>query len=105
MELPLKAIREQTSAAVDLIVQLSRLRDGTRRITHVTEVQGMEGSTITLQDIFLFDFSAGVDADGRFRGKTVPTGVRPMFTDRFTDLGIVVSPGVFGTLGVWGGRR
>ena len=98
MDLPLRAIREQISSAVDVVVQLTRLRDGTRRVTHVTEVQGMEGETVTLQDAFLFDYSAGVDAAGRFLGKPVPTGVRPRFTDRFVELGVQVSPRVFGML-------
>ncbi len=96
MDLPLRAIREQIASAVDVIVQITRLRDGTRRVTHVTEVQGMEGETVTLQDAFLFDYSAGVDARGRFLGKPVPTGVRPRFTDRFRDQGIQLSPRVFG---------
>jgi pilus assembly protein CpaF len=96
MDLPLRAIREQIASAVDVVVQLTRLRDGTRRVTHVTEVQGMEGETVTLQDAFLFDYSAGMDASGRFLGKPVPTGVRPRFTDRFDELGITVSPRVFG---------
>jgi pilus assembly protein CpaF len=95
MDLPLRAIREQIASAVNLIIQISRLRDGTRRITHVTEVQGMEGDIVTLQDAFVFDYSAGVDAHGRFLGKPVPTGIRPRFIDRFEDLGIYVSPGVF----------
>jgi pilus assembly protein CpaF len=98
MDLPLRAIREQIASAVDVIVQLTRLRDGTRRVTAVTEVQGMEGETVTLQDAFLFDYSAGVDASGRFLGKPVPTGVRPRFTDRFTELGITLSPRVFGAV-------
>ncbi|MCZ2828431.1 CpaF family protein [Modestobacter sp. VKM Ac-2986] len=98
MDLPLRAIREQIASAVDVIVQLSRLRDGTRRVTAVTEVQGMEGETVTLQDAFLFDFAAGVDASGRFLGRPVPTGVRPRFTDRFTELGITLSPRVFGAV-------
>lgn len=97
MDLPLRAIREQIASAVDVIVQLTRLRDGTRRVTAVTEVQGMEGQTVTLQDAFLFDFSAGVDVNGRFLGKPVSTGVRPRFTDRFADLGIAISPRVFAT--------
>lgn len=105
MELPLRAIREQVSSAVDLIVQLSRLRDGTRRITAVTEVHGMEGQTVTLQDVYLFDYSAGVDHNGRFLGKTVPTGVRPTFTDRFEELGIKLSASAFGTADLWGPRR
>ncbi|GAA2099887.1 CpaF family protein [Microlunatus panaciterrae] len=97
MDLPLRAIREQIASAVDVIVQLSRLRDGTRRVTAVTEVQGMEGQTVTLQDAFLFDFSAGVDASGKFLGKPIATGVRPRFTDRFDEMGITLSPRVFGT--------
>jgi pilus assembly protein CpaF len=95
MDLPLRAIREQIASAVNLIVQISRLRDGSRRITHVTEVQGMEGDIVTLQDAFVFDYSAGVDAQGRFLGKPVATGIRPRFIDRFEDLGIHVSPSVF----------
>jgi pilus assembly protein CpaF len=98
MDLPLRAIREQIASAVDVVVQLTRLRDGTRRVTHVTEVQGMEGETVTLQDAFLFDYSAGVDASGKFLGKPVPTGVRPRFTDRFDEMGIKLSPRVFGAV-------
>jgi pilus assembly protein CpaF len=97
MDLPLRAIREQIASAVDLVVQLTRLRDGSRRVTAVTEVQGMEGQTVTLQDAFLFDYSAGVDASGRFLGKPVATGVRPRFTDRFAEMGITVSPHIFET--------
>lgn len=96
MDLPLRAIREQIASAVNLIIQISRLRDGTRRITHVTEVQGMEGDIVTLQDAFVFDYSAGVDQHGRFLGSPIPTGIRPRFIDRFEDMGIHVSAGVFG---------
>jgi pilus assembly protein CpaF len=96
MDLPLRAIREQIASAVDVVVQITRLRDGSRRVTHMTEVQGMEGETVTLQDAFLFDYSAGVDTSGKFLGKPVPTGVRPRFTDRFDELGIRLSPRVFG---------
>ena len=74
MDLPLRAIREQIASAVDVIVQIGRLSDGTRRVTHVTEVQGMEGDLITLQDAFVFDYSAGVDENGRFRGRRHPDG-------------------------------
>jgi pilus assembly protein CpaF len=95
MDLPLRAVREQIASAVDVIVQLSRLRDGTRRVTSVTEVLGMDGQTVTLQDAFKFDFAAGVDASGRFLGKPIPTGVRPRFTDKFVELGISLSPQVF----------
>lgn len=96
MDLPLRAIREQVSSAVDLIIQVTRLRDGSRRVTHVTEVQGMEGDIVTLQDVFLFDYAAGMDAQGRFLGKPISTGIRPRFLDRFSELGISVSPAVFG---------
>jgi pilus assembly protein CpaF len=105
MDLPLRAIREQIASAVDVIVQLSRLRDGTRRVTFVTEVQGMEGQTVTLQDAFVFDYAAGVDARGRFLGKPLPTGVRPRFTDKFIELGITLSPRVFGALEAQQGFR
>jgi pilus assembly protein CpaF len=96
MDLPLRAIREQITSAVDVIVQLSRLRDGTRRVTAVTEIQGMDGEDAAMQDIFLFDYSAGFAADGHFLGEPLPTGVRPRFLDRFADQGIVLSPRVFG---------
>lgn len=101
MDLPLKAIREQVSSAVDLIVHLSRLRDGTRRVTHVTEVQGMEGEVITLQDIYEFDYGAGLDEHGRFAGSIMPTGIRPAFTDRLDDLGVSLPPGIFGEGQTW----
>jgi pilus assembly protein CpaF len=104
MDLPLRAIREQVASAVNLIVHITRLRDGTRRVTHITEVQGMEGDIVTLQDAFVFDYGAGVDANGRFLGKPIPTGVRPRFTDRFAELGIPISPTVFGAQRA-GGRR
>ena len=94
-DLPVRAIREQISSAVDLIVQLQRLRDGTRRITHISEVAGMEGDIITLQDVFLFDFGAGVDEHGRFRGELKPTGVRPKFTQKLADHGIRLGPEMF----------
>lgn len=105
MDLPLRAIREQVASAVDLIVQVTRLRDGSRRVTHVTEVQGMEGEIVTLQDVFLFDYSAGMDPQGRFLGKPVSTGIRPRFLDRFAEVGISVSPAVFGADMAPYGRR
>ncbi|AUI49659.1 CpaF family protein [Arthrobacter crystallopoietes] len=105
MDLPLRAIREQIASAVDLIIQIARLRDGTRRITHVTEVQGMEGDVVTLQDAFVFDYSAGVGSDGRFLGKPIPTGIRPRFIERFEDMAIKVSPAVFGLGANATGRR
>jgi pilus assembly protein CpaF len=94
-DLPVRAIREQMASALDLIVHLTRLRDGTRRVTHVTEVQGMEGDVITLQDIFLFDYGMGVDEDGRFKGHLKATGIRPKFAEKLQDLGIRLSADLF----------
>jgi pilus assembly protein CpaF len=88
MELPIRAIREQVSSAVDLIVHLNRLRDGTRRVTQVTEVVGMEGDVITTQDLFLFDYGMGMDENGMYKGRLKATGIRPSFSDRLTDYGI-----------------
>ncbi len=98
-DLPVRAIREQIASAVDMIVQLQRLRDGSRRITHITEVAGMEGEVITLQDIFLFDYSAGVDDQGRFRGQLKPTGVRPKFAQKLADYGIRLGAEMFSPQG------
>ncbi|HKN38068.1 MAG TPA: CpaF family protein [Acidimicrobiia bacterium] len=95
MDLPVRAIREQMASAIDLIVQLTRLRDGSRRVTHVSEVQGMEGDVIVLQDLFLFDFAMGVDADGRFRGSLKSTGIRPKFAEKLADHGIRLGPELF----------
>ncbi len=94
-DLPIRAIREQMASALDLVVHLTRLRDGTRRITHITEVQKMEGDVITLQDIFLFDFGMGVDENGRFNGYLKSTGIRPKFAEKLADLGIRLGPEVF----------
>jgi pilus assembly protein CpaF len=87
-DLPLRAIREQMAGAVDLIVHQSRFRDGSRRITHVTEVVGMEGDVITLQDLFLFDHQAGYDDNGTPRGHLRSTGLRPKFLDKFAAAGV-----------------
>ncbi len=95
MDLPVRAIREQISSAIDLIIHQARLRDGTRRITHVTEVQGMEGDIITLQDLFLFDFSMGVDENGRFKGTIKSTGIRPKFMQKLQNLGITLPVDIF----------
>jgi pilus assembly protein CpaF len=105
VDLPARAIREQIASAVDLIVHLSRLRDGTRRIVQISEVVGMEGDTITIQDVFRFDYSAGRDADGRFLGSVQPTGIRPQFTDKLKDYGIAIPAAVFGTVNVPAGRN
>jgi pilus assembly protein CpaF len=95
VELPTRAIREQAASAIDLIVHQSRLRDGTRRITHITEVTGMESEVVTLQDLFLFDYAAGVDDDGKFLGSMRPTGIRPVFLQRLADEGINLPAGLF----------
>jgi len=95
MDLPMRAIREQVSSAIDLIVHQSRFKDGSRRITHVTEIAGMEGDTITLQDLFLFDYGMGYDEDGRSVGHLKSTGLRPKFLDKLADHGIQVDPLMF----------
>ncbi len=96
VDLPSRAIREQISSALDVMVHLGRLRDGSRRVTHVSEVLGLEGDTISLQDIFTFDYAAGVDELGRFKGTIRPTGIRPKFTDHLKELGITLPPSAFG---------
>jgi pilus assembly protein CpaF len=95
VDIPMRAIREQISSAVHLIVHQARLRDGTRRFTHVTEVVGMEGDVITLQDLFLFDYRAGIDEGGHFRGTIQPTGLRPRFMERLSDQGTRIDPELF----------
>lgn len=95
MDLPVRAIREQVASAVDLIIQQSRLKDGTRRITAITEIVGMEGDIVTTQDVFLFDYGAGVDEQGKFRGGLVSTGLRPRFLERLADHGVHLNPAVF----------
>lgn len=85
VELPVRAIREQSSSAIDLVVQIARLRDGSRRITHITEVVAMEGDIITMQDLYRFDQDEGLDDSGRVRGQLRPTGLRPHFQDKLRD--------------------
>ena len=94
-DLPVRAIREQISAAVDLIVHVARLKDGTRRVSHVTEVEGMEGEVITLQDLFLFDYGMGVDEDGRYKGRLKATGIRPSFSEDLENQGIRLPADLF----------
>jgi pilus assembly protein CpaF len=88
LDLPTRAIREQVASALDVIVHLSRLRDGSRRITEITEVNGMEGDTITLSTLYRFDYEAGTDATGRYVGQLQPTGIRPMFSDELRYMGL-----------------
>lgn len=96
MELPVRVIREQIASAIDLIVQQSRLRDGSRKITSVTEVQGMEGDVVVLQEIFTFR-EEGVDEAGRIRGQLQPTGARPRFMPRLENAGIHLRTDLFAT--------
>jgi pilus assembly protein CpaF len=95
MDLGVRAIREQISSAINVIIHQARMKDGVRRITHVTELVGMEGDIITLQDLFLFDYAAGVDEEGRFRGGLKASGLRPRFMDRLADRGIGLPAEVF----------
>ena len=94
-DLPVRAIREQIASAVDMVVHVARLRDGTRRITHITEVEGMEGEIVTLQDLFLFDFGMGVDENGRYQGRLKATGIRPTFSGALADQGIKLPGDLF----------
>jgi len=94
MDLPVKAIRDQVSSAVNLIVQQSRLSDGSRRITYITEVCGMQGDVITTQNIFEYH-SEGIDKDRKVIGKHVPTGFMPKAMERFEALGIRLPKGIF----------
>lgn len=94
MDLPIRAIREQIASAIDLIIHQSRLRDGSRRITHITEVQNMEGDVIVLQDLFYFK-QTGVDEDGRVIGEFRSTGMRPKFIDRLEVSGYKLPVEVF----------
>ena len=95
MDLPIRAIREQVASAIDLVVHTHRLRDGTRRITHVTEVVGMEGDIITLQDLMLFDYGMGVDENGRYLGRLKATGIRPTFSEHLSNFGVDLPPDLF----------
>ncbi len=101
MDLPHRAIREQISAAIDLIIQQERLRDGSRRIISVAEVQGMEGDVITMSDIFNFE-RTGIE-NGKVIGRLVPTGLRPRFMDKIEIAGIRLPPNIFG-VGARAGR-
>ena len=94
MELPIRAIREQIASALELVVHLERLRDGTRKVTHVAEIQGMEGDVITMTDIFIFE-QTGFEG-GRVIGRLRPTGLRPKFMDKLEASGIHLPASVFG---------
>jgi len=95
MELPVRVLREQIAAAIDLIIQQARLKDGTRKVTVISEVSGMEGDTIVMTDIFKFE-QTGISSDGRVLGELKPTGIRPLFTPRLEAAGFKLGPEVFG---------
>ena len=98
-ELTVRAIREQVASALNLILHQARMKDGSRHITHITEVVGMEGEIVTLQDIFVYDYRAGIDSAGANVGRLRPTGLRPTFIEHLEDRGIHVTPDTFAPVG------
>ncbi len=96
LDLPVRAIREQVASAIQLVVQQSRLKDGSRKVTQITEVVGLEGDVVVMQDIFVFA-QTGMDEHGRIIGTLRPTGVRPKFIEKFESLNIYLPPTIFGT--------
>jgi pilus assembly protein CpaF len=94
MELPVRAIREQVSSAIDLVVHQERMRDGSRKVTNITEVSGMEGDVITTTDIFVFE-QTGFE-NGKVMGRLRSTGLRPKFMDKIEASGIHLPPSIFG---------
>ena len=99
LDLPMRAIREQIASAIHVVIQIARLSDGTRRVTHVSEITGMEGEVVTMQDLFRFE-QRGIDADGRVVGEFHGTGIRPRFAEKFEVAGIYVPPDLFVQTGV-----
>lgn len=95
VDLPIRAIREQISSAVDVVVHVTRLRDGSRRVTHVAEVTEHDGDAVKLVDVYLFDYAAGMDSEGRYLGVPKPTGYRPTFTDRLAMMGVQIPGTIF----------
>jgi pilus assembly protein CpaF len=98
MDLPVRAIREQIASAINLIVQQARLKDGSRKIVAITEVQGMEGDVVVLQDVFAFE-QTGLDERGKIVGQLRPTGIRPKFVELFEQYNIYLPPNIFGYVG------
>jgi pilus assembly protein CpaF len=94
LDFPLKVLREQIASAVELIVQVSRMRDGSRRVTQITEVTGMEGDTVVMQDVFKFN-EEGTDGEGKVLGQMRPTGLRPIFTPKLETAGFKLPPEIF----------
>jgi pilus assembly protein CpaF len=95
LDLPVRAIREQVSSALQVLVHLSRLPDGTRRITQISEIETMEGDTVVMQDLYQFDYSMGMDAEGMFLGHLKSTGIRPKFAERLEYMGIQMPSDLF----------
>ncbi len=95
--IPMRAIRQQISSAVNLFVQIARLNDGSRRITHITECCGMEGDLVTMQDLFVFE-KTGVGENGRVKGRFKSTGIRPKFYERILAAGIELPGSMFQTV-------
>ena len=95
MDLPVRAIRQQVASAVHLMVQQSRMQDGSRKITYVTEIQGMEGDTVVMQDLFLFE-QTGIAENGKIIGALKATGLRPKYMAKIEDHGIHLAPSIFG---------
>ncbi len=95
LDLPARVIREEMASALQVVIQMTRLRDGSRRITHVSEIVGMEGQLVTMQDIFAFQ-PRGLDENGRLLGETQPTGLRPKFAERFDQYGVKLPANIFG---------
>jgi pilus assembly protein CpaF len=93
-QIPERAIREQISSAIELLVHVARLSDGTRRVVNISEIVGMEGEVVTTQDIFMFQ-KTGLDEDGRVMGRHVPVGVRPHFMERLRSSGVHLAPEIF----------
>jgi len=96
IDFPIRVVREQIASAVDLIVQQSRMRDGSRKITQVTEIVGMEGDTVVMNDLFKFEEKPGVDPLGKVEGELKPTGIRPLFEHRLVIAGFKLKPEVYG---------
>ncbi len=92
MDLPLKAIRQQVAGALNLVIQLNRLKDGSRKVTSVTEIVGMEGETITMQEIFRFESKGADPSTGQIVGEFNPTGIRPQIIDKLFDMGVPLPP-------------
>jgi pilus assembly protein CpaF len=94
LDLPSRAIREQIAAALNMVIQVSRMQDGSRKVTHISEVAGMEGQVLTMQDIFRFEQS-GMDEDGKVVGQFKATGIRPRFVEKFEQHGIRLPNDIF----------